>query len=330
MVPLSPLRPTCTSQDVPASLVAASTSQSNHAAATYLCSQVDSHQLMSQQDSDCTDTLVQAAAASFVDSAVEDLVEDVLMIHNTATAYAVDAVVEQLVSEAICDAETANYAMKQSSAVDSVLDDLVSYVVDDDKAAQVEVVNTVLDELISNAVHDVQAALADLNISTTAVDAVLEEVISSVVAEAGAESAAPCQPCTAQSLVSEPTGNVSEAVGSLSKGPGMPSACGAHQTVRTASYYSPPQAADSSGGAVRQQVQQLRRDMEQLSKGIHLEVYKVPSLTMLPSIQALVHNHVSVRCTPTPSVQLLLHTYKYGFASVPGRRRFAAECDCLW
>ena len=333
MVPLASLHPTCTSsQDGPAPSVTASTSTPNGAAASYLCSQADSHQLMSEPGHDSTDTLVQTAAASAVDTLVDDLLEDVLSFHNSSTAYAVDAVVEQLVSEAICDAQTADYAMKQSQepakAVDSVLDSLVTDVVSNDAAAQVEVVDAVLDELISNAVGDVQAALveslSDLKTQTTAVDTVFERVISSVVAEAVAESAAACQPFTAQSLVSEQTGNVSEAVGSVSERPSMHSPSGADQAVCSACY-SPPQAAENSGVAVKQQVQQLRRDMEVLSKVIQLEVYQVPPL--FHHQPRFWFKAVYVCCTP--SLQFLLHTIMVG---LPGPRsgKVVAEYDCLW
>lgn len=279
MVPLSSPGPTSTSQDGPPFLVIASTSALCCAAATHLCSHTDSPQLMSQQDRDYTAVTVQTAAAGAVDSIVDRLVDDALLCHNTAVACAVDAVVAQLVSKSICDAEAAVKQRQQAArAVVSVLDDLVSDAIAEDEAAQVEVGDTMLNKLISNAVGDFRAALAeslsDLDRQSTAVD---EQVISSANAEAGAESAAACQSFTAQSHVREPTGDVSEAAGSLSKGPGMHSRSGVDQVVRSACY-SEPQAAEGSGGAGGQQVQQLRRDMELLSTGIHLEVYRVPSL----------------------------------------------------
>ena len=341
MAPLTSVHSIGVPQDGPASLVTAFTSAPNHAAAT--CSQADSHQLMSQPGPDSTDSLVQPAAASAVDTLVEDLVENTCAFYNVVTSFAVDAVMEQLVSEAICDAQAANYAMQQSKeaarAVDSVFDDLISDVVADHAAAQVEMVDTVLDELISDAVHDSQATLAeslsDLNTQTTAVDAVVEQVISSVVAAAAPESTAAGQQLPAQSHLSEPTGNVSEAGGNLNERTSMRSTSGADQVVPSASY-SPPEAAESSGGAGRQQVQQLRKDMQLLGKDIHVEVYKVPSLTMshpssLP-IQLLVHNcsmcvghQHSNTSTPTSDAQ-----FKGGFAGVSGQGRFVVEYDCLW
>lgn len=64
------------------------------AAATYLCSLVNSHQPLSQPGRDSTDSLVQPAAASAVDSVVDDLVKNTLSFHDMATSCAVDAVVE--------------------------------------------------------------------------------------------------------------------------------------------------------------------------------------------------------------------------------------------
>lgn len=114
------------------------------------------------------------AAAIAIDSLVDILVEHVLSFHSAACA--ADDVMEQLVSDAICDDEAANDAMTQfreaARAVDSVLDDVVSYIAADAEDTQAEVVGSVLNELISSAVGGPQAALAqslsDLNRQTKA------------------------------------------------------------------------------------------------------------------------------------------------------------------
>ena len=303
LVPLHPTFP-----DNPASLVTASAATSN---GLLLCGQANGQQVVSELDPDHPDSLLRKAAAGAVDSIVDDLVEDAVAHHDMATACVVDAVVEQLVNEANYDSEAADYAMNQrreaATAVDCVLDQLVSDAVAEDEAAQLEVVDIVLDELVSNTVVDAEAAqaevLSDLKLSQ-AVDTLLEQVISSVMAEVQAESAAAmCQSFTVQSCLSEPNGN-------LSKELSMQSTAGAHQAVGSLPSYSPPsyspfscsqpsyspfsysqpsysqrEDAVSSGAAARQQVQQLRREMALLSGSTYTELYQVPPIpaSHLPS-----------------------------------------------
>ena len=279
---LTPLCPS--SSDDPASLGTASAAPSD---GVLQGSQADGQQVITQPDhgrqaGSQTMTAMQAAAAGTVDSIVADLVEDALSYYNMATDCAADAVVEQLVSEAICDTEAANYAMNHrraaAMAVDSILDQLVSHAAADDEAAQIEVVDTVLDDLVSKAVVDVEAAQAELLFDikqSQAVDAVLEQIISNVSQEVRAESAAAmCQPLTTQSRAGEPGGSLSK---KLSTGE-------ADQAVGPHPSYLQCEDAVSSQAAARQQLQQLRRKMELLSRSISIQTYQVPIPAITKSI----------------------------------------------
>ncbi|KAL3138439.1 hypothetical protein ABBQ32_006231 [Trebouxia sp. C0010 RCD-2024] len=228
--------------------------------------------LITQEDHRHPDTSVHSAV---VNSTLLNVVADAISYHELETACAVDAVVDELVSNAVFDAEAACSAILHDRAagmaVHSVLDDLLSDAVAAGvEAAQAQIAPTLLEDPASTAVVAVTAVqpetVVDLVIDR-AVDALPEQLLSSVTADAHmVESAAMPQPSPASQPVC-PSGSVTDVSISRSS---TAAACPSNGSGGC----TQPQDTGSDGSASRQQVQQLRREMVQLSRKVPLEVYQ--------------------------------------------------------
>ncbi|KAL3143095.1 hypothetical protein ABBQ38_003368 [Trebouxia sp. C0009 RCD-2024] len=231
--------------------------------------------LITQEDYGYSESSVHSAV---VHSILLDVVDDAIAYHDLELACAVDAVVDELVSNAVFDAVAACCAILHDRAagmaVDSVLDDLITdTVAAGAEAAQAQVVPVVLQDPTSTAVVAVTVAqpktVVDLVIDR-AVDAQLEELLSSVTADVlcaqMVESAAMPQQSPASQPIC-PSSSVTDISISLSSTAAAGPFDGSGACTQ-------PQDTGSEGGASRQQVQQLRREMQQLSRKVPLEVYQ--------------------------------------------------------
>ncbi|KAL3143103.1 hypothetical protein ABBQ38_003376 [Trebouxia sp. C0009 RCD-2024] len=216
--------------------------------------------------------------SAVVDSILLDLVDDAISYHELGTACAVDAVVNELVSDAVFDAEAACCAILHDRAagmaVDSVLDDLITdTVAAGAEAAQAQIVPVVLQDPASTAVVAVTVAqpktVVDLVINR-AVDAQLEQLLSSVTADVLCAQMVESAAMPQRSLASQPICPSSSVTDSSI----TMSSTAAAGPVDGSGACAQPQGTGSDGSACRQQVQQLRREMQQLSTKVPLEVYQ--------------------------------------------------------